>query len=64
MSKIEYLSTVDRNGFTDSSSIGLTPVNGEMGTATKKSSVSFKIPDTDDRLGKSVANITAGNYIS
>ena len=27
---------------------------------TKRSAVTFKIPDSDDRLGKSVGDITAG----
>lgn len=64
ISNIEYLSTVDRNGFEDGSSIGITTINGEIGTGTKKAGVSFKIPDSDDRLGKSVGDITAGNYAS
>ena len=57
---IEYLLTVDReDGFNDISSTG---INRDIGTSTKKSAVSFKIPDADDRLGKSVGNITAGKY--
>ena len=57
---IEHLPTVDReDGFNDISSIG---INRDIATSTKKSAVSFKIPDADDRLGKSVGNITAGKY--
>ena len=53
---------VDRNGFVNSSNIGITPLNEEVRSESKRSAVTFKIPDSDDRLGKSVGDIAAGTF--
>ena len=57
--------TVDRNGFVNSSNIGITPMNEEARSSviSKRSAVTFKIPDSDDRLGKSVNDIAAGKFV-
>ena len=37
--------------------------NEELKAEGKRSAVTFKMPETDDRLGKSVSDIAAGNGI-
>ena len=51
---------VDRNGFINSSNSGIMPMNDETRSESKRSAVTFKIPDSDGHLGKSVSDITAG----
>ena len=46
----------------NSSNIGITPLNEEVKSESKRSAVTFKIPDSDDRLGKSVGDIAAGTF--
>ena len=46
----------------DSSETGVTFMTEELRTEAKKSAVTFKIPDADNRLGKSVGDITAGRF--
>ena len=55
-------STVDRNGFVDSSNTGITTMSEDLRTDSKRSAVTFKIPTSDDRLGKSVGDIAAGKF--
>ena len=52
--------SVDRNGFVNSSNLGIAPLNEETRSESKRSGVTFKIPDSDDHLGKSVGDIAAG----
>ena len=54
--------TVDRNGCVDSSNTGITTMNEDLRTEAKRSAVTFKIPASDDRLGKSVDDIAAGKF--
>ena len=60
-----YFYTVDRNGFVNSSNIAIAPMNEEARSSviSKRSAVTFKIPDSDDRLGKSVNDIAAGKSV-
>ena len=37
--------------------------NEELKAEGKRSAVTFKMPESDDRLGKSVSDIAAGNEI-
>ena len=55
---------VDKNGYDHTPSLGLATTNDENGVPTKRAAVTFKIPDCDERLGKSVGDVMAGKLIT
>ena len=55
---------VGQNGYDQTPTLGLATTNDESGVPTKRSAVTFKIPDCDERLGKSVGDIMAGKIIT